>query len=127
SGLGVRASKAAPEPLKLELFEGLLWLPGDRLKFEAFKIPKDPQYSLVSVLDGIGLLRNLDFELQSNPILDRGQVVGAWEYDPETASIAWHAHIKKNKDLESAVARTEEYVRVQLGDARSFSLDSPKS
>jgi hypothetical protein len=37
------------------------------------------------------------------------------------------AFIPKNKDLEKAVRRTEEYVRTQLGDARSFSLDSPKS
>jgi hypothetical protein len=127
SGLGVKASKAALEPLNLEAFEDLLWLPGDREKFEKFKVPKDPQYSLVSVLDGVVLLRDLNFVLQSNPIVDRGQVVGAWEYDPETASIAWHSSAKRNKDLEKAVTRTEEYVRGQLGDARSFSLDSPKS
>jgi hypothetical protein len=35
--------------------------------------------------------------------------------------------VKKNKDLEAAVRRTEEYIREDLGDARSFSLDSPKS
>ena len=32
-----------------------------------------------------------------------------------------------NKALREAVERMEEYVRTQLGDARSFSLDSPKS
>ena len=32
-----------------------------------------------------------------------------------------------NKALKQAVAQTEQYVREQLGDARSFSLDSPKS
>ena len=41
--------------------------------------------------------------------------------------MAWMSFIPKNKDLENAVQRTEEYVRTQLGDARSFSLDSPKS
>jgi hypothetical protein len=35
--------------------------------------------------------------------------------------------VKKNKTLEETVARTENFVRHQLGDARSFSLDSPKS
>jgi hypothetical protein len=37
------------------------------------------------------------------------------------------AFVKKDKALQDAVARTEQYVREQLGDARSFSLDSPKS
>ena len=60
-------------------------------------------------------------------ILDRGRLVGLWEYDTATESIAWMSFIKKNKDLEKAVARTEEFVRTQMGDARSFSLDSPKS
>jgi hypothetical protein len=38
----------------------------------------------------------------------------------------WCAFIPTNRDLEKAVSRTEEYIRTQLGDARSFSLDSPK-
>jgi hypothetical protein len=29
--------------------------------------------------------------------------------------------------MKEAVAKTETYIREQLGDARSFSLDSPKS
>ena len=33
----------------------------------------------------------------------------------------------KDKALDAAVKKTEAYVRDQLGDARSFSLDSPKS
>jgi len=35
--------------------------------------------------------------------------------------------VKKDKTLKLAVTRTEAFVRDQLGDARSFSLDSPKS
>jgi hypothetical protein len=35
--------------------------------------------------------------------------------------------VKKSKALQSAIEETEAYVRDQLGDARSFSLDSPKS
>jgi len=66
-------------------------------------------------------------DLPSHAILDRGRVVGLWEYDTTTQSIAWTAFIKKDQALEQAVARTERYVREQLGDARSFSLDSPKS
>jgi len=33
----------------------------------------------------------------------------------------------KDPALDRAVAETQAYVRDQLGDARSFSLDSPKS
>jgi hypothetical protein len=64
-------------------------------------------------------------DLPSHAIVDRGRVVGLWEFDPETNSIAWMSFIPKNKDLERAVRATEEYVQTQLGDARSFSLDSP--
>jgi len=37
------------------------------------------------------------------------------------------AFVKNDRALQEAVARTEKYVREQLGDARSFSLDSPRS
>jgi hypothetical protein len=50
-----------------------------------------------------------------------------WEFDPEADSMVWASFIPKNKDLEKAVARTEELVRGQLGDARGYSLDSVKS
>jgi hypothetical protein len=147
SALGAKAAKAAIEPLKLESVEGdRLIFPEDREKLEAFQIPKQSQYVLVSSIDGISLLRRdlkslVEAEdlptrqgagsglvdLPNHGIFDRGRLVGLWDYDTSTESIAWTAFIPKNKDLEKAVARTEEYVRTQLGDARSFSLDSPKS
>jgi len=154
SGLGVKASKAAIEPLKLEPIapgSDLMLLPEDRSKFEAFKPPKDPSYALVSPIDtmvlevaingladpedaerevfaekGYSKLGTLSF-LPNHAILDRGRLIGLWEYDTETNTIAWTSFIKKNSDLQKAVVRTEEYVRTQLGDARSFGLDSPKS
>lgn len=150
SALSGKTAKAAIEPLKLEALDGdRLMLPGDREKFDAFKSPKAAQYVLVSPIDGLSLLRRdlpsladaADLkhplfvaarggtvpDLPSHGIFDRGRLVGLWEYDPASESIAWNAFIPKNKDLEKAVARTEEYVRSELGDARSFSLDSPKS
>ena len=155
SGLGVKAAKTALEPLKLEPVakdDERLMLPGDREKLEKFQTPRDPQYALVSLADAILLLRRslpamLDpkdltrqvftekakkslgtlADLPSHAILDRGRLIGLWEYDTSTESIAWTAFVKRDKALEQAVARTEEYVRQQLGDARSFSLDSPKS
>ena len=46
-------------------------------------------------------------------------MVGLWEYDSSTSSIAWVAFVKEDKALQEVVARTELYVREQLGDARS--------
>jgi len=58
SALSGKAAKAAIEPLKLEALDGdRLMAPGDREKFESFKIPKEAQYALVSSIDGISLLR----------------------------------------------------------------------
>jgi Winged helix DNA-binding domain len=151
-GSSVKATKAAMEALKVETVEGdWLMLPADRGAFESFKIPKQAQYVLVSSIDGLSLFRRefknlidaadwnhdaygrgptklgaLD-DLHSHAIFDRGRLVGLWEFDPEANSMVWASFIPKNKDLEKAVARTEEFVREQLGDARGYSLDSVKS
>ena len=154
SGLGAKAAKAALEPLQLEPLDkgdGRLTLPGDRERLEAFQVPKLAQYALVASLDGVSLLKRNTRELidpedlrsplfrqkgyageslndrPSHGIVDRGRLIGLWEYDTETESIAWASLIGKNKDLVKAVEETEQYVRNELGDARSFSLDSPKS
>ena len=155
AGITVKAAKAAVDPLRLEPLsagDDRLLLPADRAAFDSFQPPKEPHYVLVSNLDSIFLLRRdlkslLDrkdleqqaageegggaigglMDLPSPAILDRGRIVGLWEYDPESESIAWTCFVKKDRALQDAVARTEEYVRAQLGDARSFSLDSPKS
>ena len=155
SGLGVRAAKAAIEPLKLAPVDagGERLMHGeDRDALKAFKRPKDPQYALVSGLDALVLLRRdvqglLDekdkartvvedktrvaagsiSDLPSHGIFDRGRLVGLWEYDHDAGAIAWASFGVKDKALSDAVARMEGYVRHDLGDARSFSLDSPKS
>lgn len=152
SGLGVKASQAAVAALKLAPLGDRWMLPARRDEFENFTVPKEPQYVLASSLDGLCLLgrplrellapadESRQFFLEkdtragsslkeppSHMILDRGRLIGLWEYDPSTESIAWTAFVKKTKELERAVTQTEEYVRTQLGDARSFSLDSPKS
>jgi hypothetical protein len=153
SALSLKAAKAAIQPLGLATLDssddGRLMFPEDREKLESFQIPKQAQYRLVSSIDGIGLLRRdlksivepSDFasmvtreratgeltDLPSHAMVDRGRVVGIWEYDPAAESIAWLPFIARNRDLEKAVADTEAYIHSQLGDARSFSLDSPKS
>ena len=153
SALGVKAAKEAVAPLKLSQDrDGRLMFPADREQFEGFKVPAKPQYVLTGSIDGMmllrrdvkGLLAPEDLtrrvagergavvagglmDLPNHAILDRGRIVGLWEFDPGTDSIAWMSFIAENRALKEAVQRTEEYVRSELGDARSFSLDSPKS
>lgn len=155
AGIGAKAAKLAVEPLGLvPLAEDdvRMMLPEDKAAFDAFKVPKEAQYSLVSCIDSILLLRRkvsdllapqdltrkvygekgmldagLIGDLPSHAILDRGRVIGLWEFDPARESIAWTSFEIKDKKLDHEVGRTERYVKEQLGDARSFSLDSPKS
>ena len=147
SGLAAGAAKAAVAPLGLVDIDGRLLLPGDADAFRKFKIPKQSQYVLVSSLDNIGLLRRdlpsmfapADLQrvfvsaktslsyLPSHAILDRGRVVGLWEFDSETGTIAWLSFVPRDRKLEAAVETMEAFVREDLGDARSFSLDTPAS
>jgi hypothetical protein len=155
AGISLKAAKIAVEPLKLETLspDDELLLPSSlRAEFEAFKPPKEPCYHFVTTLDSVLLLRrNLNSlldpadiensflspaascaggtlsELPSPAIVDRGRIVGLWEYDPDSESIAYVSFVKKNALLKKALAQMEEYVRTQLGDVRTFSLDSPKS
>ena len=111
-----------------------------------------PVYALVSCLDSMFLLRrslsalltsdagkqkiyadkgarelgSLS-DLPSNAILDRGAIIGLWEYDPESSAIVWSHLARRTKRFAKWYDRTETFIRDQLGDARSFSLDSPKS
>jgi hypothetical protein len=155
AGLSQKACKSALEPLNLvpiEAGSSRLMHRVDLEKLMAFQPPKEPQYRLVSSLDGISLMRrdlksllapeDLDrsvpvdkgerpmgglADLSSHAILDRGRVVGLWEFDTVPAEIVWLSFIKPDAAMKKAVAETEAYIRDQVGDARSFSLDSPKS
>ena len=155
SGLPAKVARAAVEPFGLvPLADGdeRLLSPEDRDSLLSFTFPKQPQYALVASLDGIShLRRNVKTlleppdaeipvfseksvkplgslpDLPSHAILDRGRLVGLWEYDPDSQSIAWSSFVPVNQDLRQAVRRMEEFIRTDLEDARSFSLDSPKS
>ena len=156
AGLGVKTTKAAVESLGLvpaEPGSDRLLLPEDVAAFKAFETPSTPQYALVSGLDPITANRRelqslIDpkdrtrdvvvdaspkplgelVDLPSHAILDRGQVMGLWEFDADANEIVWTTFgRKKDKALDAAIEETQAFVRDQLGDARSFSLDSPKS
>ena len=155
SGLSQRTCKTAIEPLNLVPIEAgnpRLMHKADLEELMAFQAPKKLQYTLISSLDGVSLLRrdlksllapeDLDrlvpvdkgeralgglADLSSHAILDRGRVVGLWEFDPAAKEIVWVSFTKPDASMKKAVAETEAYIRDEVGDARSFSLDSPKS
>ncbi|MGC9666709.1 DNA glycosylase AlkZ-like family protein [Planosporangium sp. 12N6] len=152
TGFTVAAAKAAVVDLELvDVGEGLL-LPADlRDEYAAHRVPERPAYALLAGIDALVLLRRdhralLDAgdveratpggrplgglaDLPDHPIVDRGRIVGLWQYDPGEERIVWWSFGPPEDEvaLRAAVGRTEEYVRDQLGDARGFSLDSPKS
>jgi hypothetical protein len=156
SALGVKAAKEAVAPLGLVPATGAddrLLLPADEGAWEEFEAPEQPCYALVSSLDSIAAARRdlrslLDAkdhnrsvfidasekplgglsDLPSHAMLDRGRVIGLWEYDVDANEIAWGTFgVKKSKPLDAAIEEMQSFVRNELGDARSFSLDSPKS
>ncbi|HTD38732.1 MAG TPA: crosslink repair DNA glycosylase YcaQ family protein, partial [Candidatus Limnocylindrales bacterium] len=155
SGLGVKAANDAVAELDLQPLESgddRLLLADERADWDAFTASDEPRYALVSSLDSLlALRRDLTVllepgdaareafsergmravgdlrDLANHAIVDRGRLIGLWDYDVETGAIAWTAFVAADAALRDAVARTEAYVRDQLGDARSFSLDSAKS
>ncbi len=154
SGLGAKAARAAIAPLGLVMLapdDGRLLFPDDRDALLAFTPPRTPAYALVSSADGVALLRRdvlslLDPEdatrpilgdegqqmgglsdLPNHAILDRGRLIGLWEFEPARGRLVWATFDPPTAALRKEIARTEAFVRDDLGDARSFSLDSPES
>ena len=63
-------------------------------------------------------------DLENQASFDRGRLIGLWEYDPGRESIVWVTFEPASKALKGTIKETEPYIRDQLGDARSLSLDS---
>jgi hypothetical protein len=155
SGLGAKAARDAIAPLGLVSLPNApdsLLFPEELEDLLTLRVPAEPRYALVGSIDSILLLRRnpasqLDPEdlsselllssggraggalqdLPSHAILDRGRIIGVWEFDPEKGAIVWVSLVEITSALRACVAATEAYIRDQLGDFRSFSLDSPQS
>lgn len=156
TGFSARDAKAAMAGLNLaDIGDGRLALAEDAEAFDAFDPSTTSGYALLAGIDGLMLLRRdvpslLDAadaarpvpgdragkrlsavaDLPDHAIVDRGRLIGLWEYDVAAERIAWWVFDEDavaDPGLRAEVERTETFVREQLGDARGFSLDSPKS
>lgn len=150
SGLGVKASQEATKYLGLVPIEGtdLLIRRQDLDDFQNFKTPEKPSYRLLTAIDGLFMHRRdikdlLDPEdserqvskgrigslqdLYNHAIVDRGRIIGLWEYDVPNQELVTTLFIPNNQELDAEIKRVEAFIRDELGDCRSFSLDSPKS
>jgi Winged helix DNA-binding domain len=154
--LSAKVAAAAAQACALEPLEpgsDLLALPGAAAEYAEYTGPDTPDYRFVGCIDSYLLnRRGSQFwlaecdshietptqrglktageltELSSHAILDRGRLIGLWEFDAAEGEVVWFSWIKPPTDaLRQAATETEAYVRAELGDARSFSLDSPKS
>jgi hypothetical protein len=153
SAFTVAQAKAAVSALGLaDLGEGWLVPAALAAEFTSFDGPRKPQYALLAGIDALILLRRdvgsmIDpadvalpvpgeklqvggvTDLTDHAIVDRGRLIGLWQYDVDTGEVVtWlFGGAKPDKALREEIDRTEAFVRDDLGDARSFSLDSPKS
>jgi hypothetical protein len=158
AGLGVKVARAAALEVKLVPLEGegdeRLLFADDRDALLATKVPKEPAISFLSSIDNVVHLRRaiaaqVDardlpraslgsdakaaggalVELAHHPIVDRGRIVGLWEWDGVNGKLVARTFAKA-ADVDRRVAKEGEafaaYVAEELGDARSFSLDSPE-
>lgn len=66
-------------------------------------------------------------ELPHHAIVDRGELIGLWEFDGEKSELVWRTFDKASPLVEEQAHAFEAFVKRDLGDFRSFSLDSPSS
>jgi hypothetical protein len=127
----------------------VLWmLPDDVERLTGFTAPGGEHIQLLAGTDSLVLQRRnsgdlfadadkgrkvlnstlaLQADLPDHPILDRGRIIGLWQYDPRKARIAHWVFDGPTAAVERRIAEVEAWIREDLGDFRSFSLDSPAS
>ena len=153
TGFTVAASKAAIAAVgAVEVRTGageVLWmLPDDVARLAAFEAPDEEQIQLLAGTDSMVLLRRnsadlfderdkgrkvldstlaLQADLPDHPILDRGRIIGLWQYDPAKERIAHWLFDGVTAATGQRISEVEAWIRAELGDFRSFSLDSPAS
>ena len=125
-----------------------LWmLPEDVDGLVAFEEPDVEQIQLLAGTDSLFLLRRnaadllaeedqdkpaleslaLQADLPDHPILDRGRIIGLWQYEPAKERIVPWLFQGPTPAVTQRIAEVEAWIREDLGDFRAFSLDSPSS
>lgn len=128
--------------------DGLWMLPADISEAADFQVPREEQIQLLAGSDSLFLLRRnavdhiaeedqgrqilsatlaLQADLPDHPIVDRGRIIGLWQYDPGRERIAHWLFNPPTPAVTQRIGEVEEFIREDLGDFRSFSLDSPSS
>ncbi len=127
----------------------VLWMmPDDVGRLASFEAPAEEQIQLLAGTDSLVLLRRnsgdlfadqdkdkkvlgstlaLQADLPDHPIFDRGRIIGLWQYAPGNARIAYWLFGGATPAVSRRIAEVEAWIRDELGDFRSFSLDSPAS
>ncbi|QHK21558.1 hypothetical protein GU243_19745 [Pseudarthrobacter psychrotolerans] len=145
-----KAALAATGALEVPTASGeVLWMmPDDVGRLTSFKAPAEEQIQLLAGTDSLVLLRRssgdlfadqdkgknvlgstlaLLADLPDHPIFDRGRIIGLWQYDPGKSRIAHWLFAGATPAVSRRIAEVEAWIRDELGDFRSFSLDSPAS
>ncbi|MDR6414148.1 DNA glycosylase AlkZ-like family protein [Pseudarthrobacter sulfonivorans] len=146
----IKAAFAAIGAVEVPTANGeVLWMmPDDVGGLAAFDAPVEEQIQLLAGTDSLVLLRRnsadmfaeadrdkkvlgstlaLQADLPDHAIVDRGRIIGLWQYDPENARIAHWLFGRPTPAVTRRIAEVENWIRDELGDFRSFSLDSPAS
>ncbi|MDD0859996.1 crosslink repair DNA glycosylase YcaQ family protein [Arthrobacter alpinus] len=128
---------------------GLWMLPADAEAAANFARPQEEQIQLLLAgSDSLFLLRRnsadhvaeedkglgigkeklaLTADFPDHPIVDRGRIIGLWQYDPGAERIAFWTFQPPAAAVAQRIKEVETFIREDLGDFRSFSLDSPSS
>ncbi|QNE13558.1 DNA glycosylase AlkZ-like family protein [Pseudarthrobacter sp. NBSH8] len=145
-----KAALAATGAVEIPTANGeVLWvLPDDVGRLASFEAPAEEQIQLLAGTDSLVLLRRnsgdlfaeqdkgkqvlgstlaLQADLPDHPIFDRGRIIGLWQYDPGKSRIAYWLFDGATPAVSRRIAEVEAWIRDELGDFRSFSLDSPAS
>lgn len=65
-------------------------------------------------------------EVASHAIVQGGRLIGLWDYDPAGPGVVWKSWAGDKAQVAAEADRVE-VLCAEMGDARTFSLDSPKS
>jgi Winged helix DNA-binding domain len=144
-----KAALTAVGAVEVPTAAGVLWmLPADVERLADFSPPEGEQIQLLAGTDSLVLHRRnagdlfadedrdrkllnttlaLQADLPDHPIFDRGRIIGLWQYDPGRERIAAWLFAGRTPAVEQRIAEVEAWIREDLGDFRSFSLDSPAS